>query len=284
MDSTILDVLPEEVDCKTVVTLHGMYETINEYDLRPILPRLVKRSAKLIYVADKNLEAIESHGLLKYARISRIDNALEPEAFEPVTRSSLGLADDAFVLTLVSRGMVEKGWKEAIAAVTGARDACGRDIQLLLVGDGPEYERLLKEDLPSFVHLEGFQPNVRGYFAASDIGFLPSKFRGESFPLVIIECLQGGVPFLASDLGEIARMLDAGDGLAGAVVPLAGNEIDLATLQSEIVRLATDEDYYLALRGRVAAAARKFDPALLAKKHDETYRDALKDSRQRAMA
>ena len=172
VDSTILDILPEEVNCRTVVTLHGMYETINEYDLRPILPRLVKRSAKLIYVADKNLEAIDRHGLLQYARVSRIDNALEPESFEPVSRESLGIDDGAFVLTLVSRGMVEKGWVEAIESVSVAREASGRDIQLLLVGDGPEYERLLQEQLPAFVHLQGFQRNVRGYFAASNLSLI----------------------------------------------------------------------------------------------------------------
>ncbi|WP_156507807.1 glycosyltransferase, partial [Halioglobus sp. HI00S01] len=72
--------------------------------------------------------------------------------------------------------------------------------------------RLATSELPDYVHLEGFQRNVRGYFAVADVGFLPSKFRGESFPLVIIECLQTGVPYLATDLGEISRMLDSSQG------------------------------------------------------------------------
>mgnify|MGYP001823377123 CR=1 FL=1 len=284
VDSTILDLLPEDIDCRTVVTLHGMYETINEYDLRPILPRLVKRSARLIYVAEKNLEAIDRHGLLQYARVSRIDNALEQEVFQPITRLSLGIAEDAFVLALVSRGLVEKGWAEAIAAVTGARKVSQRDIHLLLVGDGPEYDRLLREALPDFVHLEGFQPNVRGYFAAADAGFLPSRFRGESFPLVIIECLQGGVPFLATDIGEISRMLQGRDGMAGAVVPLDGDDVDLPALEAEIVRLANEAAYYEGLCRNVASAAEKFDPALLAQKHDEAYREALRETGLKAIA
>ncbi|KZX55066.1 hypothetical protein A3709_08715 [Halioglobus sp. HI00S01] len=275
MDSTILDLLPEDVDCKTVVTLHGMYETINEYDLRPILPRLVKRSARLIYVAEKNLEAINRHGLLQYARTSCIDNALELENFEPLSREVLGLPEDAFVFTLVSRAMAEKGWAEAIAATGVAREQSGRDIHLLLVGDGPEYDRLATSELPDYVHLEGFQRNVRGYFAVADVGFLPSKFRGESFPLVIIECLQTGVPYLATDLGEISRMLDSSQGPAGAVVPLDNHEIDIARLASEMARLAGDADYYASLHAAVPAAAEKFDPAVLAEKHDEAYRLAL---------
>ena len=277
MDSTILDILPEDMPCKTVVTLHGMYETINEYELKPILPRLVKRSAKLIYVAEKNLDAIRDHGLLEYARVERIDNALEQEAFEPISRASLGIADDAFVFTLVSRAMEEKGWREAIEAVTRAREVSASNIHLLLVGDGPEYDRMacLDGDLADFVHLEGYQRNVRGYFAVADMGFLPSKFRGESFPLVIIECLQSGIPLLASDLGEISRMLEGPKGMAGAVLSLDGDNIDIAALRDKIVSIVTDERVRQAMYDAVPEAAAKFDPAILADKHDIVYRAAL---------
>lgn len=275
MDSTILDILPEGAQVKTVVTLHGMYETINEYDLRPILPRLVQRSAMLIYVAEKNLEAIRNQGLLEHARLQCIDNALELEPFEPVSRESLGIPADAFVLTLVSRAMVEKGWVEAIAAVQSAREMGSADIHLLLVGDGPEYDRLQGESLPEFVHLEGFQRNVRGYFATADMGFLPSKFRGESFPLVIIECLQSGVPFLATDLGEIARMLDGEEGMAGAVFTLEDDNIDVTALAAMIAGIAKKEQDYQSMCDAVPAATRKFDPAVLASKHDQAYRAAL---------
>ncbi len=275
MDSTVLDILPEDTSVSTVVTLHGMYETINEYDLRPILPRLVQRSAVLIYVAEKNLEAIRSHGLLEHARLQCIDNALELEDFEPVSREALGIPEKAFVLTLVSRAMAEKGWVEAIEAVKNARILGGADIHLLLVGDGPEYDRLRDTALPAFVHLEGFQRNVRGYFAAADMGFLPSKFRGESFPLVIIECLQSGVPFLASDLGEISRMLQGDNGFAGAVFPLEDDNIDVPALAALLASVAGNEETYRCMQRAVPAAAEKFDPAILAGKHDKAYRAAL---------
>ena len=275
MDSTILDILPEDVDCKTVVTLHGMYETINEYELKPILPRLVKRSARLIYVADKNLDAIRRHKLLEYARVERIDNALEPVEFDKISRDSLSVPEDAFVITLVSRAMEEKGWREAIEIVDLARSQGDNDIHLLLVGDGPEYERMQEESLPGYVHLEGFQRNVRGYFEVADVGFLPSKFTGESFPLVIIECLQSGVPFLATDLGEISRMLEGPDGMAGAVLPLDGDKIDVQAMADLLARMAGDQALMQSMRDAVNAAADKFDPAILAEKHDATYRAAL---------
>ncbi|MEP5567943.1 MAG: glycosyltransferase [Halioglobus sp.] len=277
MDSTILDILPEDIPVKTVVTLHGMYETINEYDLKPLLPRLVKRSAKLIYVAEKNLDSIRNHGLLEYARVERIDNALEAEAFEPISRESLGIAEEAFVLTLVSRAMEEKGWREAIEIVEAVKEASASDIHLLLVGDGPEFDRMKRLDggLPNFVHLEGYQKNVRGYFAVADVGLLPSKFRGESFPLVIIECLQSGIPLLASDLGEVSRMLEGPNGMAGAVFPLAGDKVDVPAFRDTILSIVNDESVRQSMDDAVPAAAAKFDPELLGRKHGEVYRSIV---------
>lgn len=275
MEGTILNLLPEESKVKLVVTLHGMYETMNDYELKSVLPRVARRISSFIYVADKNLTALRKHRLQDRVPTVRINNALEDESFERIERSSLGLAADAFVLTLVSRGMPEKGWVEGIAAVARAREVSHRDVQLLLVGDGPEYERLLEKELPDFVRLMGFQRNVRGFFEVADVGFLPSKFRGESFPLVIIECLQTGRPFLASDLGEIKGMLSGAGGMAGSVVSLLGDGIDVRAMAEEIARLATDSQYYEKAVQAVPEVTQRFDPALMAAKHDEVYRSIV---------
>lgn len=87
-----------------------------------------------------------------------------------------------------------------------AQQKSRRQLHLLLLGDGPMYEKLKNVALPN-VHVLGFQPNVRDYFMASDMGLLPSRFSGESFPLVLIECLLSGRPAIASDLGEIRNIL-----------------------------------------------------------------------------
>lgn len=272
MEGTVMNLLPEDSRVKLAVTLHGMYETMNEFELKSILPRLARRVACFIYVAEKNLNALRDHGIEGRVPMVRIDNALPQDDFEAIDRADLGLSEEAFVLTLVSRGMAEKGWAEGIAAVTKARDLSGSDIQLLLVGDGPEYERLSARQLPGFVHLLGFQRNVKGFFSVADAGFLPSRFRGESFPLVIIECLQAGKPFLANDLGEIRRMLGSEEGPAGAVVKLKRDSVDVDALADQIAQLSTDKAYYAGLLASVPAVSRKFDPALLADRHDEVYR------------
>jgi glycosyltransferase involved in cell wall biosynthesis len=279
VDSTILDLLPEVSRCKTVVTLHGMYETINNVDLKFILPRLVKRSARLIYVAEKNLSALTAHKLLAEARLVRIENALPDNVFPLVSRRELGIPDEAFVLTLVSRAIEEKGWQEAVEIVMTARKISGKEIHLVMVGDGPEQDRLINSGLPPFIHITGFQRNVRGYFALADAGFLPSKFRGESSPLVAIECLQAGRPFLASALGDIPYMLSTPEGPAGILVDLNELKIDVSAWAEKIDNLVSDQDTRQSLRYRVATAVQKFDSTIMAQRYDELYRSVLSETK-----
>ena len=277
VDNTILDLLAEDTTARTVVTLHGMYETILDRDLQRILPRLVARSGRLIYTAEKNLDAFLRHGLVQPGELERIDNALGRYPVTPVDRAELGIPESAFVLTLVARAMPEKGWAEAIEAVGMARDLSGADIRLILIGDGAVHDRLRKEGVPDHVRLEGFRQNIRAYFASSDMGFLPSRYRGESFPLVVIDCLHAGCPVLASAIGEIPYMLETGSGPAGVLFELDNWSIPTADLAERIAHLATNRSEYEELRARVPEASARFDPQVMRARYDVTYRGLLRD-------
>jgi glycosyltransferase involved in cell wall biosynthesis len=278
VDNSVLDILPADTPAAQVVTLHGMYETILPADLDRIVPRMLARGTRFVNIADKNLLPFTARGA-DPARFTHIDNALRPRPPGPVTRADYGLPEDAFVLTLVSRAIPPKAWDEAIAATARAREIAGRDIRLLLVGNGAVHDRLAADpDLPAFVTLAGFSPDSRGHFALADMGLLPSRFQGESFPLVLIECLQAGRPMIASAIGEIPRMLAAPDGrLAGELQPLADWQVPIEDLAARIAAFATDPARLAAARDAVPAAAAKFDPALMQAAYARVYLDAAKD-------
>lgn len=275
VDNTILNLIPEGNPVRSVVTLHGMYETIDGNDLCEILPRLARRSDKIIYTAEKNLAALRSHGYGKSAKISRIDNALELYEVAPLKRSDIGVPEDAFLLTIVSRAISDKGWREAIAAVELGRKKYRTNIHLVLIGEGPVYTELSRNGVPEFVHLLGFRKDLRSYFMVSDLGFLPSRFEGESFPLVIIDCLHAGVPVLASSVGEIPYMLNTDNGLAGALFDLAGWDIQVEALGELIGELSRNPERVDTMRSCVPLAAKKFDPHMLAEQYDKAYQEAL---------
>src|SRR5690606_24867463 len=100
----------------------------------------------------------------------------------------------------------------------------------------------------------------------------PSRFPGESAPLVLIDCLLTGRPMLASDIGEIRYMLDTAGGPAGELLPLNNWQLDVPALAQALRRLADDSDYYLTLLERVPDAARKFEIGAMVEKYEAVYR------------
>ncbi len=246
------DAFPDAPRPKHVAVTHGLYDLLSRQDLAWCLPKVYACVDHWVYVADKNLLPFKAFGLYDPERFTKLPNGMERPRITPVPRSDLGLAEDAFVLCLVSRAMVEKGWREAVEIVTTARKQCNRDIQLLLIGDGLEYDRLKQMRLPDYIHLLGFRHNPWDYLAASDMGLLPSRFKGESFPLTIIEAFFAGKPVLASDLGEIRNMLDGENGrMAGAVFALTDWHIPIDQVAKLIADFAADGNT-LARAGEIA--------------------------------
>ena len=274
VDVTLSTLLMNYPDVGQIITLHGMYETMTPSHLNSLMPLLSRRPDCFVYTAEKNLESF-SREFREEKKFYRIDNALPPLPITPVPRSKLNLGEDDFVLCLVSRAMPEKGWEEAIGAVAWANARSGRKIHLLLIGEGEEFERLRYRAGQDFVHFLGFRPNIRDYFAASDIGFLPSRFSGESFPLVLIDCLQAGRPFLASDVGEIRYMLGSDEGLAGELFTLEEWRIPVEKVGQIIHTLANNPEVYQRLLRRVPLAVAKFNTDLLVDKYEEVYRRCL---------
>ena len=275
VDITFASLLLGNDDVRHVVSMHGMYEMMPKAHFKSVLPVMERRFDCVVYTAEKNLTPFSAK-FRELKGFTRIDNALPLMPIAPIGRAELGISDEAFVLCLVSRAISEKGWSEAVRAVQQAQAVSTRRIHLLLIGEGPEYD-LLKHQALEGIHLLGFKQNIRDYFALADIGFLPSRFKGESYPLVLIDCLHAGTPVLASSVGEIHSMLVTDEGIAGALFDLVNWQIPVQTLADIIVELARDNSDHLAsITSHVPAAAAKFDPNLLFRKYDMVYGEALR--------
>lgn len=274
VDVSLATSLLGDLRIRHLVTMHGMYEMMTPEQLHGLLPVLQRRIDGFVYTAEKNLTCFPaSFRVEKHFR--KIENALPEKSITPVSRDELGIPAEDFVICLVARAIREKGWEEAIRAVAWANRRSGRKIHLLMIGEGPEYGRLQSKSSSEYVQFLGFRANIRDYFSASDIGFLPSRFKGESAPLVLIDCLRSGRPMLASNVGEIHNMLDAGGDIAGELFDLDDWEIDTEAVGQIIMALANDAQRYKSLLDRVPAAAAKFEVSVMVGKYEEVYRDIL---------
>lgn len=273
-DMVLADFLHQHKDVKQLVTMHGMYEMMEPDALASLMPKLERSADRVVYTAEKNLRPFEA-GFRARKGFTRIDNALGPKPIHPVDRASLGIGVDDFVLCLVSRAIPEKGWEEGIQAVRRAQEGCARRIHLVLIGDGAEYERLAPLHASENIHFLGFRSNIRDYFAMADMGFLPSRFGGESAPLVLIDCLWAGRPVLASRLAEIPRMLQGEGGLAGALFELQDQAINIDSLAALIREVSDNKRAYLGMKEQVRHALRKFDPEVMVDKYESVYQDLV---------
>lgn len=124
----------------------------------------------------------------------------------------------------------EKGLAKLLQAVTLLL-AGGHDVQLTLLGDGPERSPLEARartlGITGAIRWAGYVGERERYMAAlrkGDLFVLPSLSEG--VPKVIVEAMACGVPVVASSVGGIAALL--GEGERGRLVR-PNDEIELAT-------------------------------------------------------
>jgi glycosyltransferase involved in cell wall biosynthesis len=270
VDMTLAALLNDNKEIKMVISTHGMYEMMSGKEFKEAMPLLINRVNKIVYTAEKNLLHFRSMPNADTLLV-KIGNALDYLPITPVNKNLLGVHDDSFVVCLVSRAIPEKGWEEAIQSIKKAREISRRDIHLLLIGEGEEYTRLKSIVYEPYIHLLGFKSNIRDYFAASDLGFLPSRFEGESFPLVIIDCLYANKPVLASNIGEIRVMLQKEQLSVGAVFDLKNMRIPIDTVAAMIAKFASDKEYYHERSQAMPDILTQYDPREMISRYDSIY-------------
>lgn len=264
-------------NCFHIAVLHGMYETIPDKILRQQFPVLIKNVDRWLYIADKNLTSFKRHDVYDRSNFYKVANGLPSLKVSPISRSSLNISEQAFVLCVVSRGIFEKGWSESVDAVTKAREKSGADIHLVLVGSGEAFDEL-NNKVPNYIHLVGFQKDTRQYFSMSDMGLLASRFKGESFPLVIIDALLCHKPVIASNIGETKNMLTNSQGdIAGEVFDLDNWTIPIAKLADIIISFATDKYKYEKAQNIALQVSENYDIKNISNMYQQHYHSIMKN-------
>jgi glycosyltransferase involved in cell wall biosynthesis len=159
-------------------------------------------------------------------------------------------------LILAGSLVPQKGVDVAIIAMVQLRRKLGRNCPALnIYGDGFQKTYLTEMaavlELNDIVRFHGFKPGILEHCSSADILIVPSRW--EAGPLVVLEALSRGMPIVASDTGEVSKMLP--DGRYGRVIP----RDSITALADAIESLLAD------------IADGKFDPKLLIERHRSHY-------------
>jgi glycosyltransferase involved in cell wall biosynthesis len=165
-------------------------------------------------------------------------------------RASLGLDEPEFAVLCVANLRPEKGAAAFAEAVARARSDGARTLRGLIVGDGPERERLerMAREIDG-VELLGSRGDVPDLIAACDAVALLSE--AEALPMSILEAMALARPVVASDVGGTAEAV--ADGETGTVVAPG----DAGAAADALAALAADPDRARSMGERALARQRE---------------------------
>lgn len=163
----------------------------------------LKKANHLILVSDSLEHPLLDLGLKK-DHMTIIYNGIQFEAdeVEPISKN------EVFTLTCVARLHPIKGHALLLKSLAAAQFT---DFNLHLVGDGelkPTLEQMVQElNIQKQVQFHGFleSAQVETQISHSDVTVLASY--NEGFPLVLLESAKQKIPFIATDVGDIKRLL-----------------------------------------------------------------------------
>lgn len=172
------------------------------------------------------------------SRVTSIPTGIDLERFRPgdrtAARAALGLPP-AFIVGIVATLRSWKGHGHLLEAFAGlARE----DLQLVIVGDGPQREALEAKaaslGIAPRVRFAGNQRDVAPWLQAMDLFCLPS-YANEGVPQALAQAMACGLPVISTPVGSIDELVD--DGRTGVLVPPS----DPAALRGAIAALLGDE-------------------------------------------
>ena len=106
-----------------------------------------------------------------------------------------------------------------------------------------------------------------------------TKFKSESFPLTIVDCLFAGKPYIASDVGDIRNMLTIDDNIAGEVIALEDWEVPIKKAAQVIAAFATDKKQYHDALALVDDVSRRYRIDAVAAQYVRLFDRDIKASR-----
>jgi len=173
--------------------------------------------------------------------IHRVPKGVDADTFrpdEPSERAALGLEDRRVVIT-VARLVPIKNVQLLVETMALVRHRV-RDAHLLIVGDGPERERIRARavalGIRDAVTLVGSvaQRETPAYYRAADVFALSSDF--DNSPNAVLEAMASGLPVVATDVGGVREFMP--DDAGGAVVPQRDPEALASAIERYITRPA----------------------------------------------
>lgn len=223
---------------------------------------LYASTRRIVTTGERLREQVIAEAAVAPGHVLSVPTGIDLGRFSPAdaaaARASLGLPAAVPLVGIVATLRSWKGHRyllDALAAMSR------KDVQLAIVGDGPQREALdarAKElGIAARVTFAGNREDVAPWLRAFDVFCLPS-YANEGVPQALMQAMACGLPVVTTPVGSIGEIVT--DGETGVLV----RPEDAQSLRAAIERLLGDPAARRSLGGRAADLAReRFGEALM---------------------
>ena len=222
---------------KMVTTTHGWGAIVGRVPLyNRIDMAVLPYYERVVSVSRDQSELCEAAGVRR-KRLTVIENGIDLERYHRAessrpARESLNVPTGLTLIGAAGRLSPEKGFDVLINAIALLHEQ-GRDIGLVIAGDGPDRPRLdeliARQRQPRRFILLGHQPEMSPLYNAVDLFALSSLSEG--LPNVLLEAMAMSLPVVATHVGGVPQLID--DQVNGLLIP----SNDVPALAAAITRI-----------------------------------------------
>lgn len=250
-----------------VATLHGWLEGGGRLRLYHWLEaRMLRHFKRVCAVSPMIAERLRAEGL-RVEIIRHVNNGIDTSRYRPRPRPPTRRHGKLLRIGTAARLSPEKNLAMLIEAV-GECLRRGLELQLEIVGDGPQREELQalieRLGLSDRAELAGIRAGLEDWYPELDAYVLPSLSEG--MPMSILEALACGCPVIASRVGAIPELLE---GISGCRVVPPG---DFDALVNALLALPWTPGPLLEASDRISG---RYSGTHMAMRYAGIYREAV---------
>ena len=223
-------------------------------------------------VRNVGLAADRVHLVRSGVDLSRFDG------IEPLdVHATFDIPADRVAVVAAANFRPQKDYPTLFLAMAELEPALREQMHLVICGStdaDPDYHRQCMDmvrrlDLSDHVTVAGTRDDLPAILAGADAAVLSSK--NETGPLVVLEYMASGLPFVATDTGEVTRAVR---GLDVGFIPAPRDHHELSDALEALLRMDPAQRRAMGERGRRAARER-FSQVLVTRQIEQIYDDLL---------